>query len=580
MPDEIMKLGITLDPTGAVTGGTQIERIMLRMAAATEATEIEIAKLIDMMLTTPGAATRVSAALDTMAASEVKVATASEMMIAGMSASAVAMTESEKMIAGMSFAAQDLSVVGLGGIASAGHSTDRALHILGRRFGHMAGEVAGLGFGASRAGEQLMMLGIGGAYTVAITAGIFLIGKAFEMLTTEASKTRKETDELVKSLGQAGAARLAKMFPGGTEDEKKKETELLARLTKARKKLKDVTQGSDLSSLAGVPFFADTKKVKEAKDNLHDVNNALEELYGAQNDAFGQSPAEQNRIYFQGLNDELAKSAFAVNHTSAEVEQYAVNFDRKLNPAQQAHIKNQLKIIDLAKRVHDAMAEQWTAGSNAVPGAPFNPYSDNLIPSDSKGNYAPGVPDFLKGTGQGINSKSSADAFLARQKATTQHYVDIWTEAAAQVQDAIIGVFESSSNDHVVTDFFNRILTAFRNMLAEMAFEAMRSGIEKLLGMAFGFIVSNIGGGAKDALQNAGGTDGVFHPEANGDVASIGPSAPATTTVVHQTVQFNVSAIDARGVQAVLMDQRGTIAAIVSQAAGQSRAFRRSLGGN
>src|SRR3954468_18564353 len=104
---DIMRLGLELDPGGMVSGGTTAERILERLALATERTEIEITKLVDVMLTTPGAAAKVEAALNGVAASEVKVQTASEAMIAGMSASSKVMSTSESMILGMSFAANN-----------------------------------------------------------------------------------------------------------------------------------------------------------------------------------------------------------------------------------------------------------------------------------------------------------------------------------------------------------------------------------------------------------------------------------------------------------------------------------------
>lgn len=577
MPD-IMKVGLELDPTGMITGGTAAERILERMAVATERTEIEIMKLVDAMLTTPGAAAKVEAALSGVATAEAKVATSSELMIAGMSASSRAMSASEGMILGMSYAATS----GAGSVEKVGvesRKTERSMHILGRRFGHMAGEVAGMARGTTRATEQLMMLGMGGVATVAITAGIFAIGSMFEYLRSEEEKTKKETEELIKKLNEAGQARMQKNFPGQSEDEQKHEAEMLKQLGEARKKLARAERGTEVydNTTQGVAFVVSDRAVKKAKAGLKEINTALYEFYSARNEAFGNLPAEQNRIYFEEMTENLKVQAYAIDHTAEEVAQYAIQFDKKLNPAQQETIRNSLRLIDVTKRVHDALKESWTAGSNRVPGMPQH-YQDNNVPDGS--NYAPGVPDFLKGTGQGINSKASADKFLARQAATTAHYVEIWTQASAAVQDAIIGVFEAGPNDHIITDFFERILTAFRNMLAEMAFEAMRSGIEKILGQIFGFVAKGIGGAAGDAFKNAGGADGIFHPEGGNALASIGRVGSGDTTVVHQSVSFSITAMDARSVHQVLMEQRGTIAAVVAQAAQQSRAYRRALGGN
>jgi hypothetical protein len=500
MPDEIMKLGLELDPSGVTSGGTIVERMMLRMAAATEQTEIEITKLVDLMMTTPGAAARVETALNGVAASEIRVQTASEAMIAGMSASARVMSASESMILGMSSAAGMASgnTVKLGGESA---KTERTLHILARRTGHVAGEMMGLGFGTSRAMEQLMMLGVGGVATIAITVGMALIGRALESIRSEEEKTKKETDELVKSLNEAGQARLAKDFPGQTPEQVKQETELLERLAKARKDVDESLHGSKLSNLAGVPFHAKPDRVKDAQEELQKVNTALYEFYSARNANAAQLPAAENQRYYAEQLDNLDQLAYALHHTSAEVAEYAVNFDKKLNPAQKEHIKNQLIALDLEKRVYEAMKENTILGNNKLPGSSHGAGDIGDVP----------YPDFLKGAG-GIQPSQRAKDVLAKQAEQAQHYVDIWKSAADEVQQAIVGIFESSTNDHVISDFFERILLGFRNMLAEMAAEALRSGIEKIIMAGVGFIANSIGGPAKDALQNAGGTDGVFSP--------------------------------------------------------------------
>jgi hypothetical protein len=53
----------------------------------------------------------------------------------------------------------------------------------------------------------------------------------------------------------------------------------------------------------------------------------------------------------------------------------------------------------------------------------------------------------------------------------------------------------------------------------------------------------------------------------------------APSTVVHQTVNFSVNAVDGRDAARFLQEQKGTIAQVVAEAARSSSGYRRALAG-
>ena len=57
----------------------------------------------------------------------------------------------------------------------------------------------------------------------------------------------------------------------------------------------------------------------------------------------------------------------------------------------------------------------------------------------------------------------------------------------------------------------------------------------------------------------------------------VGPMSPRTSSVFNQSVNFNISAIDAGGVDAVIRQQSGTIVGVVAEAAASSLAVRRTV---
>ncbi|MDP2957172.1 MAG: phage tail tape measure C-terminal domain-containing protein, partial [Longimicrobiales bacterium] len=60
---------------------------------------------------------------------------------------------------------------------------------------------------------------------------------------------------------------------------------------------------------------------------------------------------------------------------------------------------------------------------------------------------------------------------------------------------------------------------------------------------------------------------------------NLGPAAASGATVVNQTINFSVSAIDARDATRFLHEQKGTIAQVVAEAARSSGGYRRALAG-
>ena len=120
----------------------------------------------------------------------------------------------------------------------------------------------------------------------------------------------------------------------------------------------------------------------------------------------------------------------------------------------------------------------------------------------------------------------------------------------------------------------------FRDFANFVIAELIRIQAQKLVAGAIGFFASLASGGAIGAAGLGGGTPPM------GLGASIGPSissnfgpAPASPTVINQTISFNVSAIDSRDAARFVWEQKGTIAGVVAEAARSSMGYRRALAG-
>ena len=134
----------------------------------------------------------------------------------------------------------------------------------------------------------------------------------------------------------------------------------------------------------------------------------------------------------------------------------------------------------------------------------------------------------------------------------------------------------TQSGTEAFEGFFQSVLAGFARLAAELAiFQALtnlfpNSQFVSALGKSMGIAATGGSGGASLGPTLTGSETGFSGPL---------PARSSAAPVFNQNVNFNISTVDARGVDAVLRQQAGTIVAVVAEAAQSSSALRRTLGG-
>lgn len=115
---------------------------------------------------------------------------------------------------------------------------------------------------------------------------------------------------------------------------------------------------------------------------------------------------------------------------------------------------------------------------------------------------------------------------------------------------------------------------SFRSFADFVIAELIRIQTRKI----FTQLLGSIGGGAGATASGGGGTytggARISSPSFN-----LGPASASGATVVNQTINFSVSAIDSRDAARFVQEQRGAIAGVVAEAARSSGGYRRALAG-
>lgn len=153
------------------------------------------------------------------------------------------------------------------------------------------------------------------------------------------------------------------------------------------------------------------------------------------------------------------------------------------------------------------------------------------------------------------------------QKTTIQ-----WKRAKENMQD----IFADFISDTVMAkaafeDFVKAVLDMWIRMMAQVAAASFFKALSGLGGNPWG----PMAGGAHDSIGMDSQRVALGAPGGLVVPARAGSVQPSMT--LHQTVQFNIQALDQRGVAQIIREQKGEIAAIVLKATQESQGFRSAL---
>jgi len=172
-------------------------------------------------------------------------------------------------------------------------------------------------------------------------------------------------------------------------------------------------------------------------------------------------------------------------------------------------------------------------------------------------------PGLLNGRGFQLaaNFKPEAKALETAYRQTTRN-LSRYTE---QFADTFAGLIASATRNG---------MNSFRQFADFAIQELVRIGTKRLI-----MSILSQAAGVATAGAASGSSGGVDFGQGVSSSMSTPGISMAPATVVHQTVNFSVSAIDSRDATRFLQEQKGTISQVVADAARGSSGFRRALSG-
>lgn len=475
----------------------------------------------------------------------------------------------DRLAAGMTFATtqqqrwQQLSAQGAINLQNLKRSAEGTTRAIGggvegfRKFENAIVDVGlglvGLQGKAGKAAEGLLLMGAGGAVTLALTAGITIIVGLYRLLTAEARKVKEEQDKIIKPLEDRFAGLREKFKP--EEVAKERIVAITTQTAEANRKLQEeMARPFTINAKTGLQSGGPSATaIKELRDELTKL---------------GQAAFVAGMIYLDAMN--------ALNSEKArEAERKAEELRKKME--------------EVAKSAHDFRVEM-AGGGNKLPGlAGTSPDA--------------GVPDILKGTGIPVGMSPAAvreiqarwdglaqaekDRLQAQReqhmryvKETTDFYQAAWKRAAENTQDVLSRVLTSQIK--TFRGFLQNILQGIQQVLAQLASAKLIASAGDL---AFDLLVPTIHSGGEVGRTASGSrkvssmafagaprfhSGGMVGPDevpailqkgemvlSRDQVARGGKRSPVT---VHISMPLNVNAIDARGVSDFLEGARPMIA--------------------
>jgi hypothetical protein len=396
-------------------------------------------------------------------------------------------------------------------------------------------QAVGLGGPVGRLAEVLSSFAVGGGIAGAAAAGIGLIAVQLRKAKEEAVQARQPLMDLVDEYRKAsGMARAEQLFSA---------RQSMGRLEDVQKTLgRGFLPKLDLAEreAAGLGFF-DSPESARAK-----IERWVDGSLRIAREAFARAAREQNE-----QASAFAAAAFTpkpmAKGTSGGVAP-GVRAAFEVEGASAAWLQEQA--AKSSETFFDAIDKSFTdwQQSRRAAGDQASDFYASLIPST--------LPD-LSGVA------AQVPVFLERAKQQAEDWRMAWLQAGFAVESGLTGVFMALF-DRGQT-FVDRIQEALANLL-----RSIQAVFAQLLARQIIGAIGSVAGG----LSSGGGGSG-FGVDAipGGGGLALRQAQPVTVTNV-----FNVSALDARGVQDVILENYGAVTAATMRGLSESRMASMSLG--
>lgn len=391
---------------------------------------------------------------------------------------------------------------------------------------NMGLEMVGLQGKAGKLSEGLLMMGVGGTVTLALTAGLALGGAAYRFFTRDVQKAREEQERFAEQTREAAASRLRRDNP--VEGFRAQLAALSTEAAQLNRDLERAKQGrTTIDAKTGLSTtVVDPAAVRRAQAALDD---------------FRVRATEVSHQFIDAMDEMAKRNAKAVDQITYDWNRVRNLF---LDEALGRVTRQREQAFERRMREIEEMFSSPTRLKLDVP-------TGDEIFRDVEASAA----RVASSTGA-ATLKAIERTAVARQLQMAAFVQETWLSAARNIQsamaDTFMGIFEGQVRS--LNDFARSVVRIVQRSIAEILAAQAATGLAPIFRGVFGVAAGAAGGAA-----GVGGTG----PNGWGGSALRAPSAQ----VLQQTIVYapQVTAIDAQDTARFFRRHRGQLLAEVAR---------------